>query len=102
MSEIIKNSSETVKLIPSEDIVATKVAELRDEIDGLIEEFKHVELDFKSINIIDSSGIGVLISTQNKLLKVGGSLKVVNVSKDINSMFKIMRLDKHFDIESIG
>lgn len=99
MSEIVKGDG-FVTLIPASDIVSVKVVELKDEIDHIIDDYDKIVLDFKSVTIIDSSGIGVLISTQNRLKKKNGELKVINVSDDIHSMFKIMRLDKHFEIET--
>ncbi len=88
-----------VLIIPEADIVADKVAELKDEIMKYIDEGKsEIHLDLKHVDLIDSSGIGVLILARNSLNKMGGSLKLANVNEDILKMFRIMRLDRHFDI----
>ncbi len=98
MSEIIKENGVTSFII-KEDIVADKVAILRKEIlDVIAEEKSDVIIDLSNVEMIDSSGIGVIISTQNSLKKDGKSLKVIGVSANITKMFKIMRLDSHFEI----
>jgi anti-sigma B factor antagonist len=49
--------------------------------------------------MVDSVGIGVIIATHNSLNKVGGKLKVTNITKDIYTLFTTMRLDRHFTVE---
>ena len=48
--------------------------------------------------MIHSSGLGVFISAQISLKKAGVGLKLVNFSDYFLKMFRIMRLDKHFDV----
>jgi anti-anti-sigma factor len=45
--------------------------------------------------MIDSIGLGVLISARNQLKKSGGELVVTNVSKEISHLLKQMHLDRH-------
>jgi anti-sigma B factor antagonist len=98
MSQIVK-SGESATVVPASDIVAGEVQSFRAELLGLINEnVAQIVVDLGSVEMIDSSGIGVFISAQNSLRKIGGGLKVVNVSADILKMFKIMRLDKHFEV----
>jgi len=98
MSEI-KRDSDSATVIPAADIVAGEVQSFRSELLGLInEKVLKITVDLGAVEMIDSSGIGVFISAQNSLRKLGGSLKVVNISADILKMFKIMRLDKHFEV----
>ena len=97
MSEIVKDG-DVVTIIPDGDIVSDKVQSLREDIDSVIDSFGTVRVDLKSVGLLDSSGIGVLISTQNKLSKSSGELKIINTPDDIYKMFSIMRLNKHFDV----
>ncbi len=99
MSQINRISSGEAIICPETDIAGGEVQKFRGEILELInEKLQKVTVDFSKVEIIDSSGIGVFISAQNTLKKQNGILKVVNVSPDILKMFKIMRLDKHFDV----
>ena len=99
MSKVAKKDKAAL-ITPEKDIVAGEVQNFRQELLALInEKFEKIEVDLDKVEMIDSSGIGVFISTQNSLKKINGSLKVINVSADILKMFKIMRLDKHFEVE---
>lgn len=101
MNKILRDNAVTT-LIPSGDVVSDKVCLLSQNITDIVDDCTQIVVDMAAVSEIDSSGIGVLVSTQNRLLKVGGSLKVVNVADDIFTMFKIMRLDKHLIIEAVS
>jgi anti-anti-sigma factor len=58
-----------------------------------------VVFDLAKSDVVDSSGIGLLIATHNSLKPKGGRLRVVNVSPEILNLFKAMRLDRHFGVE---
>jgi anti-sigma B factor antagonist len=90
MSKITrKNRRATV--VPESNIAAGEVQNFRQELLNLINEKKtQIEVNLENVDIIDSSGIGVFISTQNSLKKLNGNLKVTNVSPDIVKMLKIM------------
>lgn len=94
-----RRDGDSVVLLPDSDIVAGEVQSFRGELLALVGEgVSKVTVDLGKVEMIDSSGIGVFISAQNSLKKAGGGLKVVNVSDDILKMFRIMRLDKHFEV----
>ena len=98
MSEI-KRDGDFALVLPASDIVAGEVQAFRSELLALLSENAvKITVDLSNVGMIDSSGIGVFISAQNSLKKAGGALNVVNVSADILKMFKIMRLDKHFEV----
>ena len=91
-------TEEAITLVPPSDVTADRVIKLKEDIDKVIGGNNFLIVDLKEASVIDSSGIGVLISAQNQLLKNQGKLKVINATDDIVTMFKIMRLDKHFEI----
>ncbi|OGV55578.1 MAG: hypothetical protein A2017_14570 [Lentisphaerae bacterium GWF2_44_16] len=98
MSKIEKKGNEAT-VIPQADVVAAEVQNFRTELLNLVNNgIFQIKVDLEKVEMIDSSGIGVFISAQNSLKKQNGSLKVVNVSADILKMFRIMRLDKHFEV----
>ncbi|PIE02976.1 MAG: anti-anti-sigma factor [Acidobacteria bacterium] len=89
-----------ITLTVKQDVVATAGVQLKSELMAIIvDDYDQYILDFDQVNSIDSSGVGVLIAAQNDLGRRGNKLKVTNVSAPIHKMFRIMRLDKHFDIE---
>jgi anti-anti-sigma factor len=99
MSEIQRSGKEAV-VIPTQDIVAAQTRELHQELLELVQAgVEQVQIDLSAVEMIDSSGLGVIISTQNSLQNRSGSLRVVNASDNILKLFRIMRLDSHFQVE---
>lgn len=89
----------SVRIKPAGDVVADKVESLRAELSAAVATgADKITVDMESVSIIDSSGIGVLISAFNSLKKKNGNLEIVNLNENITKMFKIMRLDHHFKI----
>ena len=101
MSEIIKND-EHVFVKPMTDIVASMAEDFRSELQKVIEdEGKDIVIDMDGVEMVDSVGIGVIIATHNSLNKIDRQLKVINIIKDIYTLFTTMRLDRHFEIEGV-
>jgi anti-anti-sigma factor len=74
--------------------------ELRPQLQkALAEGVSSVVFDLGRVDVVDSSGIGLLIATHNSLKTRGGRLRVANVSPEILNLFKAMRLDRHFTVE---
>jgi anti-anti-sigma factor len=99
--EITRNGSEA-RVIPTVNIVSSNVAQMRTTMKGLIAEgCSLITVDLSGVEIVDSTGIGLLIALHNSLLKAGGTITVINASKDILELFKAMRLDQHFSITGV-
>lgn len=52
-----------------------------------------VELDLGSVEFVDSSGVGALISGYRKLGGVSGSMRVMHVRPGVRSVLTLLRLD---------
>ena len=98
MNEVTReNESATIR--PQSDVVASMASEFKTELKGLLEEgIRQLTIDLSGVEMVDSVGLGVFIATHNSLHKAGGSLTVSNASTDIASLFKTMRLDRHFTV----
>lgn len=59
---------------------------------------KKVLLNMKEVDFVDSSGIGELVRGHVHLAKIGGQLKLVNLSKHMNMLLQVTHLDKVFEI----
>lgn len=81
------------------DLVAAKLPALREKLRELVASgMVHLTLDLAGTRMVDSAGIGLLISAHNSLKKAGGELTVVHASKDIRDLFRTMRIHQHFSI----
>lgn len=97
MSHIVKKDG-AATITPGIDIIASNCTALRHELIGLINEGeKKIIIDLKDTEMIDSSGIGLLISAKNSLEDAGGGeVELIHISDDIMQLFLIMRLENHF------
>lgn len=59
---------------------------------------RHLILDLKKVNFIDSSGLGVILGRFKRLSQEGGRLSAINVSDQIRRIFELSGLLKIMDI----
>jgi anti-sigma B factor antagonist len=57
-------------------------------------DFNRLILDLSDLEFIDSMGMGRLIILKKKMNKEDKKMKIINVSDDINSIFKIAELSQ--------
>ncbi len=98
MIKITISEDQTI-LKPDQDIVSSIASDFRNELLDIIKTGPgELVIDFSDIKMIDSVGLGVLITTHNSMNKIGGKLIITNASKDIHNLLLTMRLDRHFEI----
>jgi anti-sigma B factor antagonist len=68
--------------------------------DFLQEEIKELVIDFSEVDSIGSSGIGALLLTHKEYSTRNIKFSIVNLNKEITALFKIIKLDKLFKIQS--
>ena len=59
---------------------------------------KNVLLNMKEVDFVDSSGIGEMVRGHVQLAKIGGQLKLVNLSKHVHMLLQVTSLNKVFEI----
>jgi anti-sigma B factor antagonist len=59
---------------------------------------KNVLLNMQEVDFVDSSGIGEMVRGHVQLAKIGGQLKLVNLSKHVHMLLQVTSLDKVFEI----
>ena len=85
---------------PGPDVVASWTMEFKEELDSLIQESpEELVIDLTDVEIIDSTGIGVIIAAHNLLDKQGGKLKIINTTNDLYGLFRLMRLNNYIEID---
>ena len=96
------NEEENMAIIkPEADITSSTVGDLRENILLQLQENKiNITIDLENVDVIDSIGLGVLISCYKALLELGGKLSFISASEDLMLMFKVLKLDNYFSITS--
>ena len=85
---------------PESDLVAVNLPGLRTRLrDSIRLGAREITIDLSKTEMVDSAGMGLLISTHNSLKNAGGSLQVINASQDVLELLMTMRLHQHFSIK---
>jgi anti-sigma B factor antagonist len=72
--------------------------ELRPLLDTLAtQQGRNVTVDLSELQLIDSSGVGVLVSLYKRVRSRGGTVKFVGVTAQPLAIFKLLRLDRAFE-----
>ncbi len=70
--------------------------------DALIQQIdsgaKHIIMDLENVTYIDSSGIGVFISTLATLKKLGGKICIIKITASVKKVFELTKLTNFFKI----
>jgi len=99
MLVVTREDNKTVVRPSVENIVAAILPEMRTKLRALVEEgVRDLEFDLAGVNMVDSSGIGLIVSAYNSLRKVGGRMTVTHVSPELLELFQSMRMHQHFNI----
>lgn len=93
--EMVEAESELTALL-SGDIDHHTAKEIREAIDAKTEEHKPrlLKIDFKQVDFMDSSGIGLIMGRYKLMQTLGGELRVVNVPQYIARVIKLSGLDQ--------
>jgi anti-sigma B factor antagonist len=92
------NGEETVLEIDG-TLDAVTAPDLRNVVDQLVNERrKSVTLELSSLRLIDSSGVGVIVSLFKRIRANGGQVKIVGLRDQPRAIFRLLRLDRVFPV----
>lgn len=78
---------------------AVTAPEVRPTIESLVaERRKAITVDLSALRLIDSSGVGVIVSLYKRCKAFGGSVRVSGLKDQPLSIFRLLRLDRVFDV----
>lgn len=84
---------------PNGKLVGDNIKELSKSFDNLLEsDTMQVVLNFKDVNIMDSSAVGLLVNKYHEFTKKGASFRFCNLRTSLKELFKIAGLEKLFEI----
>jgi len=95
----IKENDKTVSIIVNGDIEMMTIKEFKEKLFDIGQNVdKDVELDLSSVDYIDSSGVGVLISLMKLQKKKGKSFKIAKVSSQVMNVLQLSSLSDVFNL----
>jgi len=76
---------------------AVTAPELRPALDAVVAERRNpITIDLSSLRLIDSSGVGVLVSLFKRVRANGGEVRIVGLRDQPKAIFRLLRLDRVF------
>ena len=76
---------------------ALTAPEIRPTIDALVDEKRmSILVDLSSLRLIDSSGVGVIVSLFKRCKAFGGVVRVDGLKNQPLAIFRLLRLDRLF------
>jgi anti-sigma B factor antagonist len=94
----VDNGDETTLEIDG-TLDAVTAPELRTVVDQLVnEQRKSVTLELSSLRLIDSSGVGVIVSLFKRIRANGGQVKILGLRDQPRAIFRLLRLDRVFPV----
>ena len=95
----VRREAEAAVLAPLGDVLASAVPELRPALRELVRSgVRDLVVDLRAASMIDSTGLGLLLSAHNSMQAVGGKFAVVQASDEMLELFRSMRIHQHFSI----
>ncbi len=96
---VVDRKDKVATIRPAGEVVAASAQELRSCMQDVVADgARELIVDLSDVQMVDSIGIGLLISTHNSLCKLGGRLAVTHASRDLMDLFRMMRIHQHFSI----
>lgn len=81
------------------ELDALSAAELRPLLDQIVADARSdVQIDLSGLRLIDSSGVGALVSLYKRIRALGGRVHFVGVTGQPLVVFKLLRLDVVFEL----
>jgi len=95
----IRRDSSCATVIPAGDVVASSVPELRPAMRDLVRSgVREMVFDLGHAEMIDSIGIGLLLSSYNSMSKAGGTFSIVQASDQVLDLLRTMCVHRHFSV----
>lgn len=103
MNHSISDDQTTTVLRIRGELDALSAPELRPALDAIVEERRSdIVVDLSELRLIDSSGVGALVSLYKRIRATGGSVRFTGVTAQPLVIFKLLRLDVVFGLASDG
>ena len=99
MSYEIRREDARAVMVVDGDMVASVVPELRLALRELVRSgSRDLVVDLAGTTMIDSMGLGLLLSAFNSLREKEGVFAVVNASQEILELLRSLRMHQHFPV----
>lgn len=91
----VEVDSEIIFLKLAGSLVASSIEELKSQVQKLVEKkYLHIVFDLSRVDFVDSSGLGLCISTSRELAAISGKLVCCGLKDNVQKLFTMTRADQ--------
>ncbi|NVN98167.1 MAG: STAS domain-containing protein [Geobacteraceae bacterium] len=91
----VEVDSEIIFLKLAGSLVASSIEELKGQVQKLVEKrYLHIVFDLSRVDFVDSSGLGLCITTSRELAALSGKLVCCGLSDNVQKLFTMTRADQ--------
>lgn len=91
----VEVDSDIIFLKMTGSLVASTLEELKSQVQKLVDKkYVHIVFDLSRIDFVDSSGLGLCISTARDLVAVSGKLVCYGLKENVQKLFTMTRADQ--------
>jgi anti-sigma B factor antagonist len=77
---------------------ASNAPSFKEQMEPVIEANGNVLLDVSSLEFLDSSGLGAVLSCLRKLTGKGGDMKLCGMTKPVRALFELVRMHRIIEV----
>jgi anti-sigma B factor antagonist len=88
----------TVVMLAEESIDSSNVKDFKQVFQPVVDQGGKVIFDMSSIDFVDSSGLGSILSVMRQLTSKGGDLRICGMRKPVRALFELVRFHRILDV----
>jgi anti-sigma B factor antagonist len=87
-----------VVTLPGETLDASNTKIMREELASVLTPGAKLVFDLSQLRFVDSSGLGLMLSSLRQVHTTGGDLKLCGMNKPVRALFELVRMHRVFEI----
>lgn len=87
-----------VVTLPGEKLDAGNAKALKEELTAVLQPGAKLVFDLSQLRFVDSSGLGLLLSSLRQVHSTGGDLRLCGMQKAVRALFELVRMHRVFEI----
>ena len=96
--EIVHSGRALVLKVLADSLETDNVAAFRSAIIPMLDKSAHFVIDLSDVEFMDSTGLGSMLSCLRIVKSKGGSLRLCNLTPEVEQLFEMVMMDRVFEI----
>ena len=99
MNHLVEHNGDVTVLHIRGELDALSCTDIRPVLDAIVDDGRRsVTVNLSELRLIDSSGVGVIVSLFKRIRANGGQVRIVGLRDQPRAIFRLLRLDRVFPV----